>query len=90
MPFQPARPGLAKVVDNFLQYVKGFPDVGFGRCIGMEITDGARVLFERADADLTKPHKKEDTDYEKGPDPWEVAVINDVVVYRRDPVPFRL
>ena len=47
-------------------------------------------MFERADADLTKPHKKEDTDYEKGPDPWEVAVINDVVVYRRDPVPFRL
>jgi hypothetical protein len=33
--FTGGRPGLAKVFDNFLQYVKGFPDVWFGRCIDM-------------------------------------------------------
>jgi len=29
------RPGLAKIVENFLQYVKGHPGVWFCRCIDM-------------------------------------------------------
>ena len=46
--FTGGRPGWAKVFDNFLEYVKGFPGVWFARCIDMaDYWLEQELLYER-------------------------------------------